>query len=205
MPSQSFPMTKYAGRGILRQGNIANAAFHLSMDSPHVEPDAPRTSHPRAEIEWHFGAIDGFPVVVARCDALGEAAKRQPTSPIVEEKKLTEILKGPTNRRMLVDRNDSPALLTPKQAAQRLQVSIETLRGFVNDGALAFINMGRGAKKKRMAFDPIDIEEFLRNRKRRLAPCPPSTGRKARNSITSISGSSNCSLPCGGVTQPTEA
>ena len=79
-------------------------------------------------------------------------------------------------------------LLTPKQAAERLQVSLHTLRGYVNDGSLTFVNMGRGDQRRHMAFDPVDLDEFVRNRKRRLT-CPQSTGRRVRNSTTSTSGS----------------
>src|SRR5713101_2982899 len=58
------------------------------------------------------------------------------------------------NRRM--DSGDIE-LLTPQQAADALQVSLATLRGFVKDGDLVFINKSRGKERPRMAFDPADI------------------------------------------------
>jgi hypothetical protein len=88
-----------------------------------------------------------------------------------------------------MDRGDIE-LLTPKQAADALQVPLATLRGFVKDGDLVFINKSRGKERPRMAFDPADIEEFKRRRKKRLAPCPTaSTSKKTPNSNRPKSGS----------------
>jgi hypothetical protein len=68
-----------------------------------------------------------------------------------------------------------------------LQVSLTTLRGYVRDGALAFVNKSRGTVRPRMAFDPADIEEFLRSRKRRLAPYQPSTRVRKGSQSTAVS------------------
>jgi excisionase family DNA binding protein len=85
------------------------------------------------------------------------------------------------------------ALLTPAEAARDLKISVRTLRGHVDDGAIRYIIVGRGKKRPRIAFAPADIEEFERQRRRRKAkietkPCR-SIGRKARHTGITTSGS----------------
>jgi predicted site-specific integrase-resolvase len=76
--------------------------------------------------------------------------------------------------------------LSPAQAALELGISVKTLRGHVEDGTLTFINIGRGKKYRRMAFDPADLEDFKLRRKETLCP---STSTKTRLSTTTTSGS----------------
>jgi excisionase family DNA binding protein len=76
--------------------------------------------------------------------------------------------------------------LSPAEAAQELGISVKTLRGHVEDGTLTFINIGRGKKYRRMAFDPADLEDFKLRRKETLCP---STSTKTRHSTTMTSGS----------------
>jgi excisionase family DNA binding protein len=78
------------------------------------------------------------------------------------------------------------ATLSPAQAAQELGISIKTLRGHVEDGSLPFINIGRGKKYRRMAFDPADLEDFKLRRKETICP---STSIRTRPSTTTTSGS----------------
>jgi excisionase family DNA binding protein len=78
------------------------------------------------------------------------------------------------------------ATLSPAEAAASLGISVKTLRGHVEDGTLPFINIGRGKKYRRMAFDPADLEDFKLRRKELLCP---STSPRIRNSTTSTSGS----------------
>lgn len=81
------------------------------------------------------------------------------------------------------------ALIPLAEAARRLSMSTKTLRGLVQDGLLPFVNIGRGQKNKRLAFDPVDIEEFVRRHKRFEAPkCLPDKTR-ARRSAASVTGS----------------
>jgi excisionase family DNA binding protein len=89
---------------------------------------------------------------------------------------------------MVADPHDIK-LLTLRQAAEALQVSESTVRGYVKDGSLPFVNKGRGAQRPRLAFDPADIEDFKRNRKRRLTPCHPSTRIRKANTGRPTSGS----------------
>ena len=77
-------------------------------------------------------------------------------------------------------------LLTPGQAAQSLDICMKTLFGHVRDGALRYINVGRGSKKPRRMFDPIDLADFRQSRKRIEAPCR-FIGRKPRPSTNTTS------------------
>jgi len=68
------------------------------------------------------------------------------------------------------------ALLSPKAAALDLEISVKTLRGHVADGSIAFIIVGRGKKRPRIAFDLPDIEAFKRERSAgppRIEQAPP--------------------------------
>lgn len=78
-------------------------------------------------------------------------------------------------------------LMTPREAAEKLHVTTDQLRGFVHDGELRYVNIGRGKKRDRMMFKPIDIEEFVERRtQRKVAPCL-STNLKSPHSIGTIS------------------
>ena len=76
------------------------------------------------------------------------------------------------------------ALLTIAEAAAMLGVSVKTMRGHVKAGEIAYINLGRGEKRARMAFEPCDIDEFLNRRRTRQCQ---STSRKVPRSTTSTS------------------
>src|SRR5215469_18966442 len=58
-------------------------------------------------------------------------------------------------------------LFPPKEAARKLCVSVDQIEGFVRDGELSFVNVGRGKKKRRMMFTQADIEDFIERRRRR--------------------------------------
>ena len=79
-------------------------------------------------------------------------------------------------------------LLLPPQAADKLNVTIEQLMGFVRDGELRYVNLGRGSKRPRYAFTDTDINDLIEKRQTREAPCP-STGRQIRRSGNPTSGS----------------
>ena len=66
-----------------------------------------------------------------------------------------------------VTRVPMPVLRTPKEAAERLQTSVEQLTGFVRDGELKYVNLGRGKKRPRRMFTDEDLDEFIERRKRR--------------------------------------
>jgi|SRR6266403_1277832 hypothetical protein len=75
---------------------------------------------------------------------------------------------------------------SPKDAARALGVSVKTLNGFVQDGELRYINVGRGKKKIRRMFADEDLEDFKQRRARREVPCQ-SIGTKTARTTTSIS------------------
>ena len=63
-----------------------------------------------------------------------------------------------------------PPLLTPKEAAARLAITLEQLTALVFDGEIAYIAIGRGQKRPRRRFTEADIEEFIERRRRREMP-----------------------------------
>lgn len=77
------------------------------------------------------------------------------------------------------------SLLSPKQAAAELQMTLKTLRGHVADGTIAYVITGRGKKRPRYAFAPEDLEAYRSHQRRRNLPCQP-TGRAAQRSMSSI-------------------
>jgi excisionase family DNA binding protein len=77
-------------------------------------------------------------------------------------------------------------LRSPKDAARLLGVSVKTLNGFVRDGEIRYIDVGRGKKKIRRVFSDQDIDEFKERRARREVPCQ-STSTKTARSTTMIS------------------
>ncbi len=64
-----------------------------------------------------------------------------------------------------------PRLLTMEEAAQELGICTSTLREHVRHGEIPFISMGRGEKRKRRLFDPVDLQAFVAARRER-EPCP---------------------------------
>ena len=78
-------------------------------------------------------------------------------------------------------------LKTPKQAAERLQISVEQLIGFVRDGELRYVNLGRGKKRPRRMFTDDDLEELIERRKRKEATGCLSTDQPSRRTGNSTS------------------
>jgi excisionase family DNA binding protein len=82
----------------------------------------------------------------------------------------------------------STPLRSPQSAAERLGVSVKTLNGYVADGELRYINVGRGTKKVRRRFTDEDLDDLIQRRAQRDMPCQ-STGTKIARSTTSTSSS----------------
>jgi excisionase family DNA binding protein len=78
-------------------------------------------------------------------------------------------------------------LRTPKEAAERLQTSVEQVTGFVRDGELRYVNIGRGKKRPRRMFTDDDLDEFIERRKRRDACLSTSQQSRRTGSMTSKS------------------
>jgi excisionase family DNA binding protein len=74
--------------------------------------------------------------------------------------------------------HDLDGLLTAKQAAVRLNITVEQLGKFVEDGAIRYINTGRGKKRPRYRFDPTDLDAFKVSRSTLESPSCPSSSRK---------------------------
>ena len=60
---------------------------------------------------------------------------------------------------------DPERWLTIKQAAARLNLGERTLRQLVDDGELAYVDVGGGRERRSMRFTPQDIEAFLAKRR----------------------------------------
>ncbi|WP_162241354.1 helix-turn-helix domain-containing protein [Rhizobium sp. Leaf341] len=76
-------------------------------------------------------------------------------------------------------------LLTTKEVATLLAMSTKTLRDLVRNGEIAFIAIGNGTVRQRMAFHPRDIEDFVNRRRMRDAPV---SGAKTQNVAAAHSG-----------------
>lgn len=78
-----------------------------------------------------------------------------------------------------------PRLLTMEEAAQELGICTSTLREHVRHGEIPYVSMGRGEKRKRRLFDPVDLQAFVAARRER-EPCPStSTSTAAFTTSTS--------------------
>ena len=84
-------------------------------------------------------------------------------------------------------------LMNPRETAQLLHVSADTLEGLVKDGDLPFVNVSRGKKRPRRMFDEADIEAFIEKRKQRGIGCIY-TRRESRNSFRRKSGSTGSNI-----------
>ena len=93
-------------------------------------------------------------------------------------------------REPVTDNVDPDALLTAARAAARLSITVAQLTAHVEDGALKYINVGRGKKKPRRRFSPSDLEEFKAARSTLEKSCPSSSQRSPRP-ITGTASKSN--------------
>jgi excisionase family DNA binding protein len=55
-----------------------------------------------------------------------------------------------------------------REVAEILNASQSTIQQLVSHGELAFIQIGRGTERKRMAFTPSEIESFIRRKGERM-------------------------------------
>ncbi|WP_225048903.1 helix-turn-helix domain-containing protein [Bradyrhizobium barranii] len=81
----------------------------------------------------------------------------------------------------------SAQLRSPQSAAERLGVSVKTLNGYVRDGELRYINVGRGRKKQRRKFTDEDLDELIERRTRRDVPCQSTSTKTAPSTISTSS------------------
>ncbi len=62
-------------------------------------------------------------------------------------------------------------LLSRREVANGMHVSPETVDGYVKDGELAYVNVGRGKKRERRMFEESAVYDLIENRKRRGNGC----------------------------------
>ncbi len=61
----------------------------------------------------------------------------------------------------------STSLLTPKDAAARLAISVQQLKDLTDDGLLRWVNIGRGNKRPTRRYTEVDLDEFIERRSTR--------------------------------------
>lgn len=67
-------------------------------------------------------------------------------------------------------------LLTTKEVAEVLSVSVSTTRDLARCGELAYIRIGRGTERSHMVFSPDEVESFItRNTRRDFVSVGPKT------------------------------
>ncbi|WP_165603093.1 helix-turn-helix domain-containing protein [Devosia elaeis] len=74
------------------------------------------------------------------------------------------------------------ALLTPKEAAERLGVSTDQLLKLTDRGKLPFINVGLGQKRPSRRYDPDDLSAFMMAQ--RMTACPSSSAKAPKSTLT---------------------
>lgn len=74
--------------------------------------------------------------------------------------------------------NQPLRLMTVKETAAMLAVSVSTLRELVRVGEIAFIQKGRGSERQHMSFHPQDIEDYIKRSRTRL--CLSTSPKTAR-------------------------
>jgi excisionase family DNA binding protein len=52
-------------------------------------------------------------------------------------------------------------LLTPREAAAELKISVKSLRALVSAGALRYVQIGLSKRRPRKMFTPGDLETFV--------------------------------------------
>lgn len=83
--------------------------------------------------------------------------------------------------------SESPdQLLTPKEAAARLAITVDQLADLVMDGAIAYIAVGRGSIRPRRRYTEADLNDFIERRRQREVSLPTNIGRGARNNSLKI-------------------
>lgn len=80
-----------------------------------------------------------------------------------------------------------PELLKPAEAAKYLAIGEKLLKWHVERGDLLAVDVGRGVKKRRLRYDPADLEAFKAKRKTSARPCQ--SGNAKTESFNTISGS----------------
>jgi excisionase family DNA binding protein len=86
--------------------------------------------------------------------------------------------------------DDPDALLTARQAAQHLSITVEQLLALVHDGTLSGINVSRGKKRGRWRFTRADLDAFKASRIRQEQPCRFSSPKNPRRITGTVSKSS---------------
>jgi hypothetical protein len=92
-------------------------------------------------------------------------------------------------RRQHKPRHPMPdGLRTAAQAAAKLGCSIKTLNGYVSTGALPYVPLGHGKKRRRKMFTDLDLDNFIATQTRKVTPCPSTAGRARPTGTSTFTG-----------------
>src|SRR5664280_1262800 len=81
---------------------------------------------------------------------------------------------------MREDVGDNTLLLDLAEAAEKIRCCERTVRRFIANGELPYIDVGSGRSRARMKIHPADLASFIESR-RRFETCPSTSRRKARS------------------------
>src|SRR5882757_6388759 len=87
------------------------------------------------------------------------------------ELRAVSIKLGKPNAGSIQEAAPNAKLFDLKQAARKLGISEDQVRGFVKAGELRFINLGLGKKRPRMRFTQTDLDNFVERRGQRIVQC----------------------------------
>lgn len=121
----------------------------------------------------------------------GAAARAKATRNFIERLQAIPLEQATPKPRKPKPERDPDALLTAAQAASYLAITVEQLLAHVEDGAIKYINVGRGKKRPRYQFDPTDLDIFKDSRTITEPPCQflspknprPITGSTSKSNV----------------------
>src|SRR4029077_3967851 len=85
------------------------------------------------------------------------------------------------------------SLLTSKEAAADLRITVKQLLGFAREGEIKYIDLSRRGNKKKpyYRFEPEDLAAFKERRKRCDESSPHSSSHRAKNFMSPMSRSNS--------------
>jgi predicted DNA-binding transcriptional regulator AlpA len=110
----------------------------------------------------------------------------QPPSKLAALRALHQAKRSLLGQRITTAKAASPppdGLLTLRQAATKLGMSLRTLRQHVASGALRPINIGHGKQRQSLRFADSDINEFIAANRKDI-PCPSARTETAARRIS---------------------
>ena len=145
-------------------------------------PPSPSLLQYRAEIA---AGVDPLEAIRREIDRDEAAMKRQEAAALPPP---SDGLRTPAEAARKPRHPPPDGLKTAAQAAARLGCSIKTLNGHVAAGALKYVAIGHGKRRKRKMFTDADLDEFIQAQTRKDVPCPSTKTRARRTGNLTSSG-----------------